>query len=208
MIGTRVLSNRIRLDANVDTVEMLAYPAWAFLAARLKLSKEPIRGEDVRNDIALPPFESFKSTIFEQLRKGIGMLRNVDLTGLSHVPRPVGFPDPTQPFFGYELVRKRDWYAAGTMTGTRELVAVATYCASAWVVSRERLYVLSKTQAIDAIRRVENGKRADLVERLYGLCRAKLNGGIPDEDRDRAELRVLCERFLEFENEILSICEA
>ena len=82
MIGRRTLSNRVRLDANVDTLEILAQPAWAFLAARIKLSGGLIRGEDVRDQIALPSFQSFKATVFEQVSKGIGMLRDRDLTGL------------------------------------------------------------------------------------------------------------------------------
>jgi Polymerase beta, Nucleotidyltransferase len=208
MIGRRTLSNRVRLDANVDTLEMLTYPAWAFLAARIKLSGGPIRGDDVRDQISLPSYKNFKAVVFEQVCKGIGMLRDLDLTGLKRMPRPVGYPDPLREFRGYEIVRKGDWYPSSTATGTKELVAVATYCASAWVVNREQSYVLSKTQAIDAIRRLENGERAHLAERLYALCRVKSQGRIPEEPGDREELRALCDRFLGFENEILSICEA
>ncbi len=207
MIGRRTLSNRVRLDANVDTLEMLAYPAWAFLAARIKLSGGPVRGEDIRDQIALPSYQSFKATIFEQVCKGIGMLRDLDQIGLKQMARPIGYPDPSREFFGYEIARKRDWYPSGTTTGTKELVAVATYCASAWVVNREHSYVLSKTQAIDAIRRSENGDRADLAERIYDLCRTMSQGHVPEGDGERTELRVLCERLLGFENEILSICE-
>ncbi len=208
MIGRRTLSNHVRLDANVDTLEMLAYPAWAFLAARIKLSGSPIRGDDVRDQLALPSYQSFKAVVFEQVCKGIGMLRDLDLIGLKQMPRPVGYPDPSREFLGYEIVRKRDWYPISTTSGTKELVAVATYCASAWVVNREQSYVLSKVQAMDAIRRIENGGRAYLAERLYVLCRAKSQGRVPEEPEDREELRALCESFLGFENEILSICDA
>ena len=75
-------------------------------------------------------------------------------------------------------------------------------------MNREHSYVLSKTQAIDAIRRTENGERADLAERIYDLCRARSQGKVPEGDEERGDLRALCERFLAFENEILSICEA
>lgn len=207
MIGRRTLFNHIRLDANVDTLEMLAHPAWAFLAARIKLSGGPIKGEDVRDQITLPSHQSFKATVFEQVCKGIGMLRDLDLIGLKKISRPVGYPDPSRDFLGYEIVRKRDWYPSSTTIGTKELLAVATYCASAWVVNREQSYVLSKTQAIDAIRRYENGERADLAERIYDLCRVRSQGRVPDGHGERTELRELCERFLGFENEILSVCE-
>src|SRR5258708_31896799 len=112
------------------------------------------------------------------------MHQDLDLGGIREVARPVEYPDPSREFLGYEIVRKPDWYPTGTTTGTKELLAVATYCASAWVVSREHSYVLSKTQAIDAIRRCENGKRADLVEQIYELCRTRSQGRVPEEDAE------------------------
>lgn len=208
MIGRRTLPNGVRLDAHVDTLQILADPAWASLAVRLKLSGDPIRGEDVRDLIAWPHFENYRARIFEEVSKGIGMLRDVDLDGLKRMPRPLGYPNPSQPFLGYEIVRKRDWYPTGTLTGTRELVAVATYCASAWVVSRERRYVVSKTQAMHALRQLENGSRSDLIEGIYRICRTKWQGRVPHESRDREELLGLCERYVGLENEILSLCEA
>jgi len=44
------------------------------------------------------------------------------------------------------------------------------------VVTHERAFVTSKAQAVEAIRRVEKGERAHLVEQIYRLCRVK--GGV------------------------------
>lgn len=205
LFGSRILPSGLRLDAHVDTLEILGMPGWEFLAARLKYAGDPIRGEDVRGDVAEPDFDAFKARIFNDVRKGIGMLRDLDLEGLDRLARPVGFPDASRPFFGYEVVRKKDWYQPGATEGTRELVAVATYCASAWVVSRRRTFVLSKSQAVEALRQVENAARAELTERIYRLCRTRWGGRVPGDNEDRVELRELCEQFLQFENEVLGL---
>lgn len=200
-LSSRRLSSGQKLDAHVDTLELLEHPAYAFIAATLKYSGDLIRGEDVRASVAEPDYASFKAVVLEQVRKGISMLRDLD-----RVEPPVDFPDASFPFFGYEIVRKVGWYPPGTTEGTHELVAVSTYCASAWVVTHERAFVTSKAQAVEAIRRVENGERAHLVEQIYRLCRIKWAGCVPDEPDDRSLLRQLCERFLALENEILLLC--
>jgi hypothetical protein len=109
------------------------------------------------------------------------------------------------PFFGYTVVRKRDWYPPDTTAGTKELVAVASYCASSWVVHHTDRWVTSKAQALRAIREVENGERASLVEQIYDICRITYQGGLPDEAGDRAILLGLCQRFLALENETLQL---
>jgi hypothetical protein len=73
-------------------------------------------------------------------------------------------------------------------------------------VTHERAFVTSKAQAVEAIRRIENGERADLAEQIYRLCRVKWAGCVPDRPDDRSLLRQLCERFLALENEILPLC--
>jgi len=73
------------------------------------------------------------------------------------------------------------------------------------VVTHERAFVTSKAQAVEAIRRVEKGERAHLVEQIYRLCRVK-GGCVPEDPDDRSSLRQLCERFLALENEILLLC--
>ncbi len=205
LFGKRTLPGGLRLDVHVDTLQILGSLGWEFLAAKLKYAGEPIRGDDVRNEIAEPDFNAFKARIFSEVRKGIGMLRNLSVDELDQLPLPIGFPDASRFFYGYEVVRKKDWYLPGTAEGTRELVAVATYCASAWVVSRHRTFVLSKTQAVRALRRIENGARADLTERIYRLCRTNWGGRVPDDEEDRTVLRGLCEPFLRFENEVLAL---
>jgi hypothetical protein len=201
-LGNRRLKGGQKFDAHVDTMEILADPHYAFIAARLKFSGDLIRGSDIRLQVPEPDFGRFRSVVVAQACKGIAMLRDLD-----NVESPVTYPNPTRPFFGYTIVRKRDWYPPGTSGGTKELVAVATYCASAWVVMHSRTWVTSKAQALRGIRQVENGARADLVERLYRLCRLKYGATPPSESTDRTGLATLCKRLLSFENEVLALRE-
>jgi predicted nucleotidyltransferase len=199
-LAHRRLSTGQRLDAQIDTLEILTDPFWAFIAARLKYSGDLIRGEDVRAQVREPDFDRFRAVVIEQACKGIAMLRDAD-----GVVPPIGYPVPAMAYFGYEVVRKKGWYPPGTAFGTRELVAVATYCASAWIVTHHRAWPTSKAQALCGIRAYENGYRADLVEGLYALCRQKGAGRLPDDLADREALRSLCQRFLALEAEVLAL---
>lgn len=188
------------LDAHVTTLDNLADPAYALIAAHVRHRGQIVRGQDLRAGIPEPVHGAFAARIREQAWRGIAMLRDED-----EARPPLDFPDPSLPFFGYELARKARWYPEGTTEGTKELAAVASFCASAWVVTKHGVMVLSKHEAIEAIRRVEHGWRADTVEGILGICRTRYLGGVPTAEGDRRALRDLCPQFLELEREVLAL---
>lgn len=199
-IDNRRLPGGQRIDAHVDTVQMLANPNYAFITAGLMYASNLIRGEDIRELVPDPDYAHFRRWVLNQARKGIAMLRDKD-----NVNPPVDYPDPALPYDGYTVVRKPEWYPPNTNNGTKELVAVATYCASAWVVTHAKRWLTSKVQAVSAIREIENSTRAALVERLFQLCRIQNRGRVPTSTEGQAELTALCQEFLGFENEILDL---
>jgi hypothetical protein len=199
-VMNRRLGSGPKFDPHVDTVDLLNDPHYAVFAARVKYSGELLRGEDVTELLLEPDYAAFQEWHLSEARKGIAMLRDAN-----QVDPPVQYPNQSLPFYGYTLVRKPAWYRPRTAEGTRELVAVSTTCATAWVVSQDRRWITSKAEALRAIREVDNGERADVVEGIHHLCRVKYGAAVPDDPDDRAELSSLCERFLAFENEILTM---
>src|SRR3989442_674716 len=98
--GTRSFAKQLPYLRHIgNTLQILGSPGWEFLAARLKYAGEPIRGDDVRNEITEPDFNAFKARIFNEVRKRIGTLRNLSVDELDQLPRPIGFPDASRFFY-------------------------------------------------------------------------------------------------------------
>ncbi len=196
----RSLPSGETLDAHVDTIHMLCDPLYALVSSHVKHSGRLIRGQDVRDRLPGTDHAAYRAALVDQACKGIAMLRDAD-----RVEAPLEVPEASMPFYGYETVRKTGWYSADVREGTKELVAVATFCASAWVTSRELVFINSKTEAVAAIRRSENGSRANIVESIFELCRERYQGGVPTDASDRRALRDILPGFLELEREVLTL---
>jgi hypothetical protein len=108
---------------------------------------------------------------------------------------------------GYEIVRKPSWYGydPGVTRGTKELVATATWCASAWLSVRLQRCPYGKHERVRVYRDARAGAQGELVVGLWHLCRERLHYQLPVRARDIAELRDLCVKFLDLESEIVRL---
>lgn len=191
----------VRLDASVYSLAMLNSPEHGYEAGRILKAGDLVYGEDVRPLLTTEFVQTaHRGRTLEQACKGIALLR-----GIEQVPTQLAFPDERYFFFGYELVRKPSWYPHGASFGTKELVATATWCASAWLAAHAGVAVYSKRDAVDRYAATRCDANGELVADLWQLCRVKLANALPDGQDDRSHLRLLCVRFLALEREIASL---
>jgi hypothetical protein len=191
----------VRLDAGVYSLASLNSPEHGYEAGRVLNAAKLVYGDDVRPLLTAEFVQvGHRSRTLEQARKGIALLR-----GVEQVPTPLDFPDERCFFFGYELVRKPSWYAHGDSFGTKELVATATWCASAWLAANAGVAVYSKRDAVDRYAATRYDANGELVADLWELCRVNLANALPEGPDDRSQLRLLCARFLALEREIASL---
>jgi hypothetical protein len=191
----------IRLDASVYSVAVLNSPEHGYEAGRILNAGNLVYGEDVRPLLTTEFVQTaHRSRTLEQACKGIALLR-----GVEQVPMQLHFPDERYFFFGYEIVRKPSWYAPGATFGTKELVATATWCASAWLAANAGVAVYSKRDAVDGYATTRRDSDGEVVAGLWELCRVKLEYVLPEVDKDRFQLRLLCARFLELERAIVCL---
>jgi hypothetical protein len=191
----------VALDATVHTIAELNAPVNGYDAGRLIQTGILIYGPDVRAQIyAGYTRPGHRQRSSEQVCKGTARLRGLDIP-----PTHLAFPDPAMPFLGYELVRKPSWYAPGVIYGTKELVATATWCASAWLSLHMDIRPYSKHEAVQMYEHERGGEDGALMGRLWKLCREHLTYHLPTQETDCTELRDLCSRFLGLEREVTSL---
>ena len=191
----------VRLDASVYSLAMLNSAEHGYEAGRILNAGDLVCGEDVRPLLTTEFVQTaHHNRTLEQACKGIALLR-----GVEQVPTQLDFPDDRYFFLGYELVRKPSWYADGASFGTKELVATATWCASAWLAANAGVAVYSKYDAVDRYATTRCDANGELVADLWQLCRVNLAYTLPEGQDDRSQLRLLCARFLQLEREIASL---
>ena len=121
--------------------------------------------------------------------------------------RQVTYPDESNEFFGYTGKSIPAWYPPTISAGTKELVATVSRIATAHVVRQTQQYVPGKQQAIQLFQQSIGGIWAPFVERVFERCKLEWKYLVPEAERERIELRELCQRMLVFENEFLHMCQ-
>lgn len=134
------------IDAAVGSPQSFGMPEAAFSALRVLHSGKLVWGEDVRKLIGEPPRDAYLQSVAGSARRGIAMLRGHEPDQLTV---PIEYPDSARPFLGYEIIRRPRWYPDGASGGTRDLVATATWCATAWLAVSGHPYVFSKSEAVE-----------------------------------------------------------
>lgn len=174
------------------------------LRVALKLGSHLVYGVDIRQSMVLPAFPDYTASVIADARHFIARLRGK----LNPMTPPIGYPDPTDAFFGYTRKSIPAWYPATIPAGTKELVATVSRIATARVVWQTQRYVSGKQQAIQLFQQAVGGSWAAFVERIFTRCKLDWKYLVPEAERERLELRDLCQHMLRFENEFLHMGQA
>jgi hypothetical protein len=119
------------------------------------------------------------------------------------VRSPLTYPDPAGEFFGYD--RRPVRLADGSLeSSTRDLIRATGWEATALIAWRAGGYVARKSDCHRLYQQHIGDKWAPLLATIYQNCRQQWNYRIPTSPADRALLRQLCGRALEFENAFLA----
>jgi hypothetical protein len=119
---------------------------------------------------------------------------------------PLTYPDADGEFFGYERRGYHDpegWISPGT----KAFVGGMTLAASVIVAVRTGQLPVTKSQSQAAYRERIGDEWAPWLEALSAACRGAWSYRVPEAPSDRAQLRRLCERALDFENHYLRVSQ-
>jgi hypothetical protein len=190
-------------EATVLQADRLSFqPDWGpvFDAITLKCASVPVYGTDIRSAIPFVPRDTYTRTFMHFPYLVLAGQRKHP----PHLPYPLDYPDPADEFFGYtgRLLRAPD----GTPTpSTKRLVHASGYIATALVAIRTDSFVADKRSAVVEYRARIDDMWAEHLEAVQYYCRVQWGYGVPETPADRAILRQLCRRQLEFENHFLAI---
>jgi hypothetical protein len=169
------------------------------LSPNLKLASSCVYGEDIRGQFPLMPL-----IVWTRDRMHSSYYRLGSLFGrTAPVRAPLDYPDPAGEFFGYDRrpIRLADGSQAA---GTRDLIRATGWAATALIAWRAGRYVARKSDCHRMYQELIGGEWAPLLTAIYEECRQRWNYRIPTDQADRALLRQLCMRTLDFENAFLS----
>ena len=193
LAGARLVSP-YRLD-----LALFAEDEEAFLRSpdvRIKLGGRLVHGEDVRDRIELPAMSDYQEAMRAWPEEFIPILHDQEA-----LRAPLAFPDPEGEFFGYDRKRAERWYPPGVTQGTKELVATVCWTASARLALEAETMVATRGEGVRLYREKIADEWADLVEDVYRRCKEEWDYAVPEAAADRAALRALCRRTLDFCND-------
>jgi hypothetical protein len=186
----------IRLDLVPVTIAALAARFQA-LVPSFKQGTLLVFGEDVRDEIQLPPLAAFAEGWADRARSFMARIRRVEALVL-----PPEYPDPAGEFFGYDRATISPWYPPGTRQSTKELVAIVGSGATALIATRGA-YVPSKGKCAPMYEEFVGDNWTGLVRDVHDYCRGRFHYSIPDAEDDRRTLRRICEKVLAFETVVI-----
>jgi hypothetical protein len=162
----------------------------------LKLGSRLVYGEDLREQLALPPLAQYRRDVTWSPYRFLGQV----LRAQQALAYPLVYPDADDPFYGYATMRLAAWYPAATKQGTKELITGVTRTATALLALRAGQYVGTKSASILLYREHIGDEWAGYLESLYRKGKGEWQYAIPSASADQQLLRDLCQQTLAFEN--------
>jgi hypothetical protein len=195
LCATLQAQTEIELDLDIGDEEGLRDG----LSPNLKLAGLCVYGEDIRDQYPLLPLVAWTRDRMHSSYYRLGSL----FGRTAPVRAPLTYPDPAGEFFGYDRrpVRLADGSQAPS---TRDLIRATGWAATALIAWRVGRYVARKSECHRMYQELIGDEWAPLLTAIYENCRQRWNYRIPTELADRALLRQLCERTLDFENAFLT----
>ncbi|MCU0533170.1 MAG: hypothetical protein MUD14_04645 [Hydrococcus sp. Prado102] len=172
----------------------------AGLALNFKLRTQFLYGEDIRNNITMPPSDAW---VRWSVHAPLSSLKAAYLNS-EFLVFPLDYPEPESEFYGYD--RQTIPYTDGIeRPSTKLLIALVCWMATALIALRAGDYIGSKKEAVDLYKTYIDDEWTELIEQVYYQCRNQWYYLIPDEEEDRKILRSLCQKTLAFSNHFLTI---
>lgn len=175
-------------NTSPDTNLMFLGISFREAALSAKLAGGLIWGEDVLSQLSMPSnkeyVENTKRIPFEFSNR----IRNY--TGLTF---PLVYPNSGDKYFGYP---KSD----NGVISTKQLISLMTWIGTATVANLSDIKVGNKKQCIDALKQIDFEMGEELVH-TFDLCRRQWNYKEPQTPEEQKELRKICGRALDWENQ-------
>ncbi|MDQ6884554.1 MAG: nucleotidyltransferase domain-containing protein [Candidatus Dormibacteraeota bacterium] len=188
-------------EKTVISTYQLTDPLYGQILVHLKGTGKLLYGESITDSIALPPIEEYQRQTMDECRRGIGMLRDADTVSL-----PLSYPSPHEDFYGYVRITRPRWYPPMMPRGTKELAAVVSKSATALVALKGE-YVPSRIRAVELYTTLVSDEWTAFIRDVHISCRETWGYRVPEDERDRAHLRELCQTMLAFETHCLEVFE-
>lgn len=170
-----------------------------FLRAAVKNTSVLLYGEDTREHMSLPGREEYTRDATEIALKFLLWLRQVE-----NLTYPLAYPDPDGAFFGYDQLQFLSSDRASASPGIRLLVESACRVGTALLAFKTDCSVSTKRESVQTYRELINDEWASFLEAMFEKGKLRWGYNLPENEEERAELRMLCERMLPFENQYLS----
>ena len=169
-----------------------------FLRAAVKNTSVLLYGEDTREHMSLPGREEYTRDATEIALKFLLWLRQVE-----NLTYPLAYPDPDGAFFGYDQLQFLSSDRASARQGIRLLVESACRVGTALLAFKTDCSVSTKRESVQTYRELINDEWASFLEAMFEKGKLRWGYNLPENEEERAELRMLCERMLPFENHYL-----
>lgn len=169
----------------------------------LKLGGRLLAGEDVLARLPLVPLRDWTRD-----RMHTSYWRLVSLFGRPRVTvPPLQYPDAEDEFYGYLTREVRD--TSGTaVPSTRDLIRAVLWAAAALLAERAGVYIGRKADVPRLYAEHIGGAFAPFLAELLHACRDEWEYQVPVAPEERARLRALCARTLDFERAFLDVYRA
>ena len=148
--------------------------------------------------MSLPGREEYTRDATEIALKFLLWLHQVE-----NVTYPLAYPDPDGAFFGYDQLQFLSSDRASARQGIRLLVESACRVGTALLAFKTDCSVSTKRESVQTYRELINDEWASFLEAMFEKGKLRWGYNLPENEEERAELRVLCERMLPFENHYL-----
>lgn len=168
-----------------------------FLRAAVKNTSVLLYGEDTREHMSLPGREEYTRGATEIALKFLLWLRQVE-----NLAYPLAYPDPDGAFFGYDQLQS-DRADTRPRPGIRMLVESACRIGTALLAFKTDRFVSTKRESVQTYRELINDEWTSFLEAMFERGKLCWSYNLPENEEERAELRMLCERMLPFENHYL-----
>src|SRR5437762_421741 len=189
----------LRLDLHAGSEQSLdSLPG--FLRAAVKQTSVLLYGEDTREHMSLPGREEYTRDATEIALQFLLWLHQVE-----NATYPLAYPDPDGAFFGYDQLQflSDSSDRASARQGIRFLVESACRIGTALLAFKTDRSVSTKRESVQTYRELINDEWASFLEAMFERGKLCWSYNLPEQIEERAELRMLCERMLPFENHYL-----
>ncbi|HEY7091673.1 MAG TPA: hypothetical protein VH393_00745 [Ktedonobacterales bacterium] len=195
LCATLQAQTEIELDLDIGDEESLRDG----LSPNLKLAGLCVYGEDIREQYPILPIGAWTRDRMHTSYYRLGSL----FGRTAPVRAPLTYPDPAGEYYGYD--RRSIRIADGSLApSTRDLIRATGWAATALIALRAGRYVARKSECHRMYQEFIGDDWAPLLEAIHEDCWQRWNYRIPTEPTDRALLRHLCARTLDFENAFLA----